>query len=356
MNKFRGLHFFILIRFLLGILQLYSETPQEVKKILHFNELLHVIQTIQSKSIGRDENTAPDVLKVLIFIGRYMPLIENHAEILAKFAPICKELAISGTLKEVKNAIRCMYINTQYSSGAEAAPIPSNLDIFPEVIESIKRNLISANKDCCKSIVALGHIAYLMPEKFQGDISKLIKRVAKRTLRDACEDIEVDSSHPTDAWCDKESLPNVTLCQVEVFKMLARWLLGIKQEGQVSRVLKTLTFFIKDALEKYSPAEKSWLRLSAGKAILKICEQSGVGYICTSGQFLVLSSLMYDRTIEVRDLFAKRLHKGLSSRIPQKQLPLGFMAFYALGGCEQDQNLKQLLSSYIKAEVKNLCE
>jgi sister-chromatid-cohesion protein PDS5 len=41
-----------------------------------------------------------------------------------------------------------------------------------------------------------------------------------------------------------------------------------------------------------SDAEKAWLRLSAGTAMLKICEQKGVGDEYNAEQFLTLATLM----------------------------------------------------------------
>lgn len=43
-----------------------------------------------------------------------------------------------------------------------------------------------------------------------------------------------------------------------------------------------------------------------------------------------------DPVPEVREIFAKKLHKGLAKGIKQKSLPLDFMGFYAYGGRETD--------------------
>lgn len=54
---------------------------------------------------------------------------------------------------------------------------------------------------------------------------------------------------------------------------------------------------------------------------------------------------------EVRELFAKKLHKGLSKGIPHKCLPLDFMGFYALGGREVDRHLNKLIKTYVDTDV-----
>lgn len=54
---------------------------------------------------------------------------------------------------------------------------------------------------------------------------------------------------------------------------------------------------------------------------------------------------------EVREIFAKKLHKGLNKGIPHKCLPLDFMGFYALGGRESDRRLQKLIRTYIETDV-----
>lgn len=44
-----------------------------------------------------------------------------------------------------------------------------------------------------------------------------------------------------------------------------------------------------------------------------------------------------DSVPEVREAFAKKLHKGLNKGIPHRCLPLPFMGFYGLAGLENDK-------------------
>lgn len=44
-----------------------------------------------------------------------------------------------------------------------------------------------------------------------------------------------------------------------------------------------------------------------------------------------------DPVLQVRELFLKKLHKGLYKGIPHKCLPLDFMGFYAVCGQETDK-------------------
>ncbi|CAD7088985.1 unnamed protein product [Hermetia illucens] len=293
---------------------------------------------------------APYILKAFTYLGRYKPLIDSQPEVLQEIAPICKEFAISGTPKQAKHAVRCMFVNTQSSERSDVC------DIFPDIVESFKHTLNNENENYRTAIVCLGHIAYNMPERFMTQIKNLIsRRIVKELL---VKDVPPNRADlPSGDWCEEDQLPYSTRCQVEGMKTMARWLVGLKNDVlSAQKTFRMVDAFIKQKgdllqLGHVSPAEASWLRLSAGKAMLKICEQKGVGDQFTAEQFYHLSNLMNDAVPEVREIFAKKLHKGLNKGIPHKCLPLDFMGYYALGGRETDRRLAQLLKTYIETDV-----
>lgn len=294
---------------------------------------------------------APYVLKALTHLGRYKPLIETFPIVIEKLAPICLDFALIGTPKQAKHAVRCVFVNTLCEK--KGSPVG---DIFPQLVEHLKNNLDPSNENYRSAIVCLGHVAYNMPERFQIHIKNIIsRRIVKELL--VKDDPENRPNLPKGDWCDEESLPEETKCKVEGLKAMARWLLGLKNDvTSAQKTFRMLTAFIKqngDLLDhkRLSPAEMSWLRLSAGKAMLKICEQKGVGDQYNAEQFYILSQLMIDPVPEVREIIGKKLHKGLNKGIPLKSLPLDFMGFYVLGGRENDRRLSQLLKSHIEADV-----
>ena len=73
-----------------------------------------------------------------------------------------------------------------------------------------------------------------------------------------------------------------------------------------------------DLLEegKPNPAERSWLRLAAGCAMLKICEQKGVGDQFTTEQYYTLSRLVTDPVIQVREHFWASCTRGSQGACP----------------------------------------
>lgn len=53
--------------------------------------------------------------------------------------------------------------------------------------------------------------------------------------------------------------------------------------------------------------------------------------------FTSFTFLQCDPVSEVRDIFARKLHKGLGKGLPNKCLPLDFMGYYVLVGHETDK-------------------
>lgn len=271
---------------------------------------------------------APYLLKAFTYLGRFKPLIDSHQHILAELSPVCKAMAMTGTPKQAKHAIRCMFVNMDSGGGgsgngvgggsALSDPLAYDIDIFGDLVDSFKTTLTPQHSHYRTAIVALGHIAYNLPDKYQVQIKNIISRkiVKELLVRDATTvrggssggnggggaaagtTVSGGATVKLDRWCAEEDLPEETRCKVEGLKTMARWLLGLKQDVlSAQKTFRMLNAFIKqkgDLLEQgnLSAAEMSWLRLSAGTAMLKICEQKGVGDQFTAEQFYNLSQLM----------------------------------------------------------------
>lgn len=261
----------------------------------HSNILRHLIALLSFD----EEYVAPYILKAFTYLGRFKPLIIENHDVLEELAPICKEFAISGNPKQAKHAIRCMFVNTD---GHDTQTI----EVFADIVESLKTILHPEHPNYRTGIVALGHIAYNLPDKFQVQIKNLISRKIVKDLLVKDTSSTERSLASDETWCTEDELPEETLCKVEGLKTMARWLLGLKQDVlSAQKTFRMLNAFIKqrgDLLESgnLSPAEMSWLRLSAGTAMLRICEQKGVGDQFTHEQFYTLSQLMVRSSVELR--------------------------------------------------------
>lgn len=300
---------------------------------------------------------APLILKAFTHLGRYKPLCDVDNTVLNEMVPICREFALSGTVKQAKHAVRCIFINTQSTTSEPDQQQPIVHPMFPQIMDVLKTTFGPNCENYRTKVVCLGHIAYNMPFAFQTQIKNMIaRRVVKELLIQGVPENR-PYTLPTEEWCDESELPADTLCKVDALKTMARWLLGLKtDEHSAQKTFRMLTAFINqrgDLLEqdRLCPAEKSWLRLTAACSMLKICEQKGVGDQYSSEQFFNLSQLMNDPVREVREIFVKKLHKGLNKGLPNKCLPLDFMGFYVLCGNEQDKKLLDQMKHYVDSDV-----
>jgi sister chromatid cohesion protein PDS5 len=249
---------------------------------------------------------AASIFKALTHLGRFKSLIDSHPEVLEDLAPICKHFAINGTPKQAKHAIRCLFVNSQ-STAAEKTEdeteshqkkIKKQIDnIFQEIVDATNVNLQASSEHYRTAIVSFGHIAYNLPERFNIPLKNIVSRKIVKDL--LIGDLsETREEKPEGQWCDEEQLPEEIRCRVEGLKAIARWLVGMKDNVMAAqKTFRMLCAFISktgDILDKgqLSEAEKAWLRVSAGNAMLKICEQKGVGDEYNAEQFLTLSTLM----------------------------------------------------------------
>ncbi|XP_073962358.1 cohesin associated factor B pds5 isoform X2 [Choristoneura fumiferana] len=292
-----------------------------------------------------DESVAPHILAALTFLGKYRPLSEACPSLFPRLITLCKAYAEVGTPKQAKNAVRCLFVNVPEQRNA----------IFTEILETLKATLSPHSEHYRTAIVTLGHVAHNLPETFPVLIKNIVSRKIVKEL--LVREGGGGPNAPDDEWCSEEELPEETRCKLEGLKCMARWLLGLKRdELSAQKTFRMLNAFIVhkgDLLQQnqLSKAEMAWLRLGAGAAMLKICEQKGVGDQFTAEQFYNLSHLMIDEVPQVREAFAAKLHKGLSKGIPNKCLPLDFMGMYALGGREPERRLRALVRQYMLADV-----
>ncbi|KAL0861628.1 hypothetical protein ABMA27_009125 [Loxostege sticticalis] len=289
-----------------------------------------------------DESVAPHILAALTFLGKYRPLSEACPALFPKLITLCKAYAEVGTPKQAKNAVRCLFVNVP----------EQRTQIFTEILETLKATLSPHSEHYRTAIVTLGHIAHNLPDNFPVHIKNIVSRKIVKEL--LVREGGGGPNAPEGEWCKEEELPEETRCKLEGLKCMARWLLGLKKdELSAQKTFRMLNAFIvhKGDLLQLSKAEMAHLRLAAGAAMLKICEQKGVGDQFTAEQFYNLSHLMIDDVPQVREAFAAKLHKGLSKGIPNKCLPLDFMGMYALAGREPDRRIRSLVRQYMLADV-----
>lgn len=313
---------------------------------LHEDILTQLIDLL--KLDCNNNNISPPVLSVLTYIGKHKPIGATFPSLWTKLIPICQQFAETGSPKQAKHAVRCLHTNCTNDSET----------IFDKILDKIKEQLTFDSPHFRCAVVSLGHIAINMPEKFLIPIKNIVSRkIVKELLMRNQTPGHTPGPVEGDEWLEEEELTEETFVKMEGIKMMARWLLGLKSDvisaQKTFRMLNAFILHKGDLLEtgKMLKGEMSQLRLSAGSAMLKICEQKGVGDQFTADQFYNLSQLMNDACPPVRERFAIKLHKGLARGIPHKCLPLDFMGFYALAGLESDRQLRLAVRQYMIADI-----
>ncbi|XP_076031392.1 cohesin associated factor B pds5 isoform X2 [Oratosquilla oratoria] len=291
-----------------------------------------------------NSTVSPPVLSVLTHIGKYKAIGEAFPHLSPVLVPICQRFAETGTPKQAKQAVRCLHTNCTQDPDK----------VFSKILEKVKEQLTFESPHFRTSVVTLGHIAYNMPDRFMIPIKNIVSR---KIVKELLMRHQTSTQGLTGDWVEEEDLTEETQIKVEGIKMMARWLLGLKNDvisaQKTFRMLNAFILHKGDLLEtnKMTKGEMAHLRLAAGAAMLKICEQKGVGDQFTIDQFYNLSLLMTDESSNVRERFAHKLHKGLARGIPHKCLPLDFMGFYALAGLEQERQLKGAVRQYMIADI-----
>ncbi|NXU32815.1 PDS5B protein, partial [Thalassarche chlororhynchos] len=142
--------------------------------------------------------------------------------------------------------------------------------------------------------------------------------------------------------------------QIQAIKMMVRWLLGMKNNHSKSgtstlRLLTTILHSDGDLTEqgKISKPDMSRLRLAAGNAIVKLAQEPCYHEIITLEQYQLCALAINDECYQVRQIFAQKLHKGLS----RLRLPLEYMAICAL--CAKDP-VKERRAHARQCLVKNI--
>ncbi|KFM67353.1 Sister chromatid cohesion protein PDS5-like protein, partial [Stegodyphus mimosarum] len=157
----------------------------------------------------------------------------------------------------------------------------------------------------------------------------------------------------TEIWAPFDSLPDETKVKIEGMKFMVRWLAGLKDMVQpLASTLRLLTLVIErrgdiSMNQHTAPFENSWLRLSAAKCMLKLCQEATYVASMTLTQFQNLAFVIHDPCLEVRDRFAQKLNKGLSTL----KLPLEFLAIFALAGLDERKEFRAEVKRYLTNNI-----
>jgi sister-chromatid-cohesion protein PDS5 len=105
---------------------------------------------------------------VFFVVSIILYCLGEHSEgVMGVLVPQCQNMLVTGSPRQGKQAVRCLHINMNESARNH---------IFGQVVEALRANLDRSNSNYRTAIVALGHIAFLMPEEFKNDMKAIVSR------------------------------------------------------------------------------------------------------------------------------------------------------------------------------------
>ena len=120
---------------------------------------------------SQDHNVSAMVLCILTFVGKYQALETQFPDHVSLLVPICERLATQGSTKQAKHAMRCLHVN-----------LTNQEPVFTKILEVLKDNLQTSSPYCRTSIVTMGHIALLLPDRFTIAIKNIVARKIVKEL------------------------------------------------------------------------------------------------------------------------------------------------------------------------------
>uniref|UniRef100_A0A8B9C6M9 PDS5 cohesin associated factor B n=1 Tax=Anser brachyrhynchus TaxID=132585 RepID=A0A8B9C6M9_9AVES len=316
----------------------------ELLKVLSFTHPIsfHSAETFESLLACLkmdDEKVAEAALQIFKNTGGKIE--EDFPHIRSALLPVLHHKAKKGPPRQAKYAIHCIH-----------AIFSSKETQFAQIFEPLHKSLDPSNfEHLITPLVTIGHIAMLAPDQFAAPLKSL---VATFIVKDLLMNDRLPGKKTTKLWVPDEEVSPETLVKIQAIKMMVRWLLGMKNNHSKSgtstlRLLTTILHSDGDLTEqgKISKPDMSRLRLAAGSAIVKLAQEPCYHEIITLEQYQLCALAINDECYQVRQIFAQKLHKGLS----RLRLPLEYMAICAL--CAKDP-VKERRAHARQCLVKNI--
>ena len=197
-----------------------------------------IIQRLLDLLDKKHSNSCPSILSVLSFIGKYKPVGDAFPHLADKLLPLSQEFITNGSPKQAKQAVKCLHINLP-----NQAPT-----VFNSILDQLRDQLTFDSTNFKTAVVAMGHIAFHMPDKFTITIKNTVARkiVKELLMRNQTADhIPGPLQGEFEEWIEEEELSLETQVKAEGIKMMARWLLGLKNdEISAQKTFRMLNAFI----------------------------------------------------------------------------------------------------------------
>uniref|UniRef100_A0A9L0JPI1 PDS5 cohesin associated factor B n=1 Tax=Equus asinus TaxID=9793 RepID=A0A9L0JPI1_EQUAS len=307
----------------------------ELLKVLSFTHPIsfHSAETFESLLACLkmdDEKVAEAALQ--IFKNTGSKIEEDFPHIRSALLPVLHHKSKKGPPRQAKYAIHCIH-----------AIFSSKETQFAQIFEPLHKSLDPSNLEhLITPLVTIGHIALLAPDQFAAPLKSL---VATFIVKDLLMNDRLPGKKTTKLWVPDEEVSPETMVKVSNMNENNH----SKSGTSTLRLLTTILHSDGDLTEqgKISKPDMSRLRLAAGSAIVKLAQEPCYHEIITLEQYQLCALAINDECYQVRQVFAQKLHKGLS----RLRLPLEYMAICAL--CAKDP-VKERRAHARQCLVKNI--
>nr|CAD7434242.1 unnamed protein product [Timema monikensis] len=163
----------------------------------------------------------------------------------------------------------------------------------------------------------------------------------------------VTSEEPlTCVWYKDHEIPAHTRCMMAGIKTLANWICARKNPTNV-KIILSLVWLIQDDKDNWKDtnlgdADQARVRLSAGCALLKICEVPALWTCFSTALLSKLACIITDKVKQVRLGFALRLTRGLCR---EPGLPNDLLAFFPLSELSPDRQVCQQMREMLRKAI-----
>ncbi|XP_049838199.1 uncharacterized protein LOC126283006 isoform X2 [Schistocerca gregaria] len=315
---------------LLFVQELVNSCPHTIFCQEALNSLMSVIYE-------QNGQFSENILLIFKTAAKFRPIGEVFHQLFEeKLLYHWRRFVLKGDLRQAKLALQCIL---KHAVVAE--------DNVPKlVLGDLKKQLRSTDRKKCVIAVKLsGHLTSLWCSEEASHLISLLK--LPEVIR--CQPEEDDFA---EAWCERSALPFRTLAKIVAVKTLTLYHMSVASES-VEEFLSLLC----EVVDKHgnisediclSNAESSWLRLTAGCALLKMSTDPAVWKKVSILHMATISSLILDENENVCVQFVRKLCHHLTN----ENFPVDFFAFFSLVGMEKRQHLRDKFEDYFHDCVK----
>ncbi|GFY77146.1 sister chromatid cohesion protein PDS5 homolog B [Trichonephila inaurata madagascariensis] len=288
------------------------------------------------------KNNSDEIVPVLQALSNVIKDVKKYFPgVCVKLIPIMIQFVKLGSKKQAKHAIKLIF-----------HIVDDKQKVFGELIEHLKEHFTFNSQHFKTALASVGYIAFLCHDMFAAEFKNVVAKVVVKDLLMMDKDLPQEGE---ELWVPLESLREVIKIKMEGMKVMVRWLIGMRDmihpAMSTLRLLCTVIAHNGDLMEKncLSPAECSWMRVSAASCMLRLCREPEYAASLNLEQFTVLAFLINDKCPELRERFCSKLNKGLYFL----KLPLEFLAILALGSLDAR---KEFLVALKKHFFQNVCK